>query len=191
MTPTPPPRRMDDPKDQSSSPMARVVRSNDRIRAQQAAQPGAPVKAVKRPKPSTFGADLSNAVEKVSRALKHIPKKRSLEDVVIESSRKNIKIARERTEAQAEHRRQSLLVTQKAQLMEMLKLGIYTIEEVKIKIAKLDAPSAAPKVPRTPRTPHRAAVTPDSHHSSSRTNRFSPTWTIEEGCSLPDSVPEF
>ncbi|KAJ7036203.1 hypothetical protein C8F04DRAFT_1258313 [Mycena alexandri] len=194
MTPTPPPRRIDDPEDQSSSPTARVVRSNDRIRAQQAAQPGAPVKAVKGPKPSTFGTDLSNAVEKVSRALKHIPKKCSLEDMIIESSRENIKIARERAEAQAEHHHQSLLVTQKAQLMEMLKLGIYTVKEVKVKIAELDAPSAAPKVPRTPRTPRtprHAAVTPNSHCSSPRINCFSPTWDIEDGKSLPDDVSEF
>ncbi|KAJ7780438.1 hypothetical protein B0H14DRAFT_3507511 [Mycena olivaceomarginata] len=121
-------------------------------------------------------------MEKARSSIKHIPKKQLLEDVIIESSRENIKIARERAEAQAEHRRQSLLVTQKAQLMDMLKLGIYTIEETKAKIAELDTPvtskstsTRTPPTPHTPRTPRGAAVT-----------RFSPAWDIKSGKSLPN-----
>lgn len=107
----------------------------------------------------------------------------------------NIRLARERADAQAEHRRQSLLISQKQQLMEMLKLGIYTVEEVKQKIAELDAPPVrhaqpTPHTPRTPRTP--------LHRSSPRIRRFSPTvdgsptpWEIlNSQASLPDDTPE-
>ncbi|KAJ7828233.1 hypothetical protein B0H14DRAFT_3466435 [Mycena olivaceomarginata] len=106
---------MDGPDDDGSSLTSRLVRTNNRIRGQ-----------VKGPKPSTFGADLSNAMEKTRGTIKHIPKKHSLEDVIIESSHENIKLTRERADAQAEHRQQSLLVTQKAQLPEMLKLDAPT-----------------------------------------------------------------
>jgi hypothetical protein len=39
------------------------------------------------PKPSTFGGDLTNAMAKARQNVQHVPKKRSLEDVIIESSR--------------------------------------------------------------------------------------------------------
>ncbi|KAJ6620922.1 hypothetical protein B0H10DRAFT_2215663 [Mycena sp. CBHHK59/15] len=74
-----------------------------------------------------FGANLSNAMDKARQNLQHIPKKRE-----------NIQIARERAAANAEHRLQSLLITQreqirkeKDQLMKMFELGINTLEETK------------------------------------------------------------
>ncbi|KAJ7037114.1 hypothetical protein C8F04DRAFT_953193, partial [Mycena alexandri] len=70
------PLRMDDPEDHGLSPSSRAVRTNNRIRQQ-----------VKGPQPSTFGTDLSNAMERARGSIKSIPKKRSLEDVIIESLR--------------------------------------------------------------------------------------------------------
>jgi hypothetical protein len=70
---------------------SRLISTNSRIRAQQTPQTGngqgAAPKSVKGPKPSTFGTDLTNAMEKARSNLKHVPKKRSLEDVIMESSR--------------------------------------------------------------------------------------------------------
>jgi hypothetical protein len=89
---TPPPRPAGETNgsdDPNSSPL-RLIRTNNRVRAQQTPQTGTPVtvpKPVKGPKASTFGTDLTNAMEKARGNLKNIPKKRSLEDVIIESSR--------------------------------------------------------------------------------------------------------
>ncbi|KAJ7792594.1 hypothetical protein B0H13DRAFT_2393944, partial [Mycena leptocephala] len=167
---------------------SRLISTNSRIRAQQTPQTGngqgAAPKSVKGPKPSTFGTDLTNAMEKARSNLKHVPKKRSLEDVIMESSRENVRLARERADAQAEHRRQNLIISQKQQLMEMLKLGIYTIEETRQKIAELDAPPAR-RAPRTPRTPV-ARSSPHSRRFSS-TAGSSPRWDIESSQqSLPN-----
>jgi hypothetical protein len=48
---------------------------------------GVTPKSAKAPRASTFGTELTNAMEKARGNLKHVPKKRSLEDVIIESSR--------------------------------------------------------------------------------------------------------
>jgi hypothetical protein len=64
----------------------------------------------------------------------------------------NIHLAQEHTDAQVEHCCQSLLISQKQQLMDMLKLSIYTIKEVKQKVVELDAPPVRHALP-TPRTP--------------------------------------
>jgi hypothetical protein len=86
------------------------------------------------------------------------------------------------------------LLEQKAQLMEMFRLGINTLEETKAAIAKLDAPTTmSPRrnanTPHTPhRTPRRNPRTPHTRRSPSPVVNQSPsTWDIENSqVSLPD-----
>ncbi|KAJ7256242.1 hypothetical protein C8J57DRAFT_1235626 [Mycena rebaudengoi] len=148
--------------------MPREIRTNQRVLAAQDKE-NIPLtsRKLKQARVSTFPTEISNAMDTARNNLKHIPKKRGFEDVVVDLTRSNLELARERAATQAEHRRQTLLITQKAQLLEMFKLGLNNAEETKIALAALDAPPA-PLVatssqvlisPRTPRTPARG------HHS--------------------------
>ncbi|KAJ6447637.1 hypothetical protein DFH09DRAFT_1386296, partial [Mycena vulgaris] len=156
LTATPPSRYSSqlDVHPADDSPL-RLISTNRRLESLQTPQtggkPGIAPKSIKGPKTSTFGGNLTNAMDKARHALKHIPKKRSLEDVIMESSRENLEIARERAVAQAEHRRQNLILSQKNQIMEMFKLGIKTLEEARAEIALLDAPPKASMSRRSPR----------------------------------------
>ncbi|KAF8217950.1 hypothetical protein K438DRAFT_2006909 [Mycena galopus ATCC 62051] len=202
-TPPAPSLTQTDPVD----PEQRSISTNSRVASPQTPQKSA--KKVKGPKPSTFGDDMTNAMVKARQTLQHVPKKRSLEDVIIESSRQNIEIARERAAAQAEHHRQNLLVVQKTLIMDLFKAGIKTLEEARAEIAALDkpvtqpSPSRTPRTPRTPRNPRTPTPsrirTPTSPKirtpfgsSSPLIGAYSPTrWSIEDSqVPLPEDSTE-
>ncbi|KAJ6474525.1 hypothetical protein DFH09DRAFT_1472946 [Mycena vulgaris] len=87
---------------------------------------------------SEAAANLSAAILKARQNLKQVPAKRSFEDTLVSLHEKTIEQAAHRAALQDNVALRRLMLDEKAQLIEMQKLGIYSKEEILVMLAEVE-----------------------------------------------------
>ncbi|KAJ6779215.1 hypothetical protein DFH09DRAFT_1369675 [Mycena vulgaris] len=82
--------------------------------------------------------NLSAAIQKARSSIRKLPKKRTLEDTLVSLHESTVQQAAQRAAFQDNLAQRRLMLDEKAQLIEMQKLGLYTKEEFLAKLAEIE-----------------------------------------------------